>query len=502
MSRARADRASDHEADIVRGASLIVIGTVAGGAINFLNEILLARTLGAGPYGQFALAAVLARFGFGVSLFGVSAAVLHFIPVYRNRGETARVIGTVFAAVILPLGLALAAAGLQISLAHWAASDVFGKPGAAPYIALLATAVPFMTLSYILAQVIRGFGYSLSYILVANLIPPAMLLAGLALIRWRGLPLVLVTAAVATSYAVAFVAGILSTLRVVGADVWRIQPVFEFRKLYGYSLPILVTTMLYLIMEWTDLLLLGRFVSEEDVGVYRACMQIALLFDMILQPVNAAASHIFPILADEQHRAERDRAFRLVTILVFALSAPLFFLIASHARAILLLLGDHFAKGAIVLGVLAAARLVRNGLGSSAFLLLLSGRQTVETKIVALCAALKLALNLMLAPIFGIFGAAAGTFVVEVVLNGLRVQQAWALMRVRVPWFLLARMTAVVFFATTFMALAERWAGLNDESAILTLMATVAVEALVLLGSLWLFGLGQEDSRLLMKAVQ
>jgi len=495
------DQDQGHTSDILRGAGITMVGTLAGGAVAFVGEILIARLLGAGTYGLFSLAYVLVRIANGIALFGLGAAVLHFIAVYRNQGQTDRVVGTVFGALGLPLLLGLTAMGLLILFADVIANDVFDKPGAAVYIRVLAASVPFMALSEILALITRGFGYSRYYVLVSNVTPPTLLVTGLIVIRWLAAPVIWVAVAVIVAYATAALVGMVCVARVVGTDLWRTKPAFVFRQLYGYSIPVFVGTMLYLIMEWADILLLGRFVSDEGVGIYRACVQIVAIFDMIIFAVNAAAAHIFPVLNHHQLRDQQNHTFRLVTLLVFGLSTPVFFLIVLHARSVLLLLGDKFAAGVAVLCILAAGRLARNALGSAAFLLVLSGRQLIETRNAAAGATANILLNLALIPFFGVLGAAAGTTIAEVVLNVMRARQVRRVMGVQIPYELLVRLASVGLITAIGLAVAEHLAGVDTEAPSLALLGYAIVAAPVFAVALWFMGGSKADRALLRRAL-
>jgi O-antigen/teichoic acid export membrane protein len=498
----KSDDALGHQASIVRGAGLTIIGTVIGGALIFFNEIMLARMLGASNYGLFALAYVLARIGQSISLFGLSAAVLHFMPVYLSQGRRAHVIGTVLAALQLVVFLGVAFSGILMSQADWIANHIFDKPAAASYIWHLAIVVPLMGITEIAAIVTRGFGYSKYYVLVSNWTPPVVILIGLILIQVLNAPLICVTWAVITGYGTASLVGVLCVAWIIGRDLWTIKPEFEFRRLSAYSFPLLVNALLYLAMQWSDILLLGRFVSDEEVGIYRACFQIVIIFDMIIFPVNAAASHIVPILSDRDLREQRDRTFGLVTLLVSGMSVPLFFLIALHASAILTILGSNFAAGAGVLIILAAGRLIRNALGSSAFFLVLRGHQAVETRNAAAAASLNVAFNLVLIPFFGMFGAGAGTSLGETILGALRVRQVRLLMGVRIPWGLLLRMTLVGSIVAIAIALAENLAGTDARTPLPTLLAWLVGSGLVFVITMWLFGLGKQDRKLLTSLIR
>ena len=66
---------------LIAGVSLTLAGGALGGGLSILNEIFVARVMGAAGYGVYALAVVLARIGETLSLFGLGVGTLHFLPI-------------------------------------------------------------------------------------------------------------------------------------------------------------------------------------------------------------------------------------------------------------------------------------------------------------------------------------------------------------------------------------------------------------------------------------
>jgi len=489
------------ETVILRGAGVTLSGMAIGGVTAFVNEIMIARYMGARTYGLFALAVVLARIGNGIALFGLGAAVLHYLPIYRRRGQTAQVLGTMYGALLLPVLLGVTAMTLLRLSAPWLAMHLFHKPEAAPYIGLLAYAVPLMATSEILALITRGLGFSSYYVLISNLTPPAAQTILLWLIRANNLDPIWINAAVAGGYGTAVILGVLLVARTVGVSSWRLKPVFEAGTLYRYAVPVLLGTCVSLVMEWADILLLGRFVRADQVGVYRACAQICVVFDMIILATNLAAAHIFPVLDDEKRGRECNETYRHVTLLVTLLSVPVFFLMSLYAEQVLALLGPNFAGASRVLVILAAGRLIRNGLGTSAFLLVLSGRQGVEMKNAATGATANIILNLTLIPVFGVLGAAVGTTVAEIALNLLRIWQIRRLMDVGVPWRLLARIAVVGVAVAAGVRLFTPLLGTAQTRPAALLMSAIAAGGIFGV-TLWFLAVEHRDRLSIMKAFQ
>ncbi|MBK6982485.1 MAG: hypothetical protein IPH30_13935 [Betaproteobacteria bacterium] len=91
------------QAPVIRSAGITLAGSALGGALVILAEFLAARLLQVQAYGFYASGKAVASIGEAVSVFGMPVAIFHFIPAYRQKAQTEHVIGTVYAAALLPL---------------------------------------------------------------------------------------------------------------------------------------------------------------------------------------------------------------------------------------------------------------------------------------------------------------------------------------------------------------------------------------------------------------
>ena len=57
---------------------------------------------------------------------------------------------------------------------------------------------------------------------------------------------------------------------------------FGFFKIVRISAPMMVSTSSLMIMSWTDVLMIGMYMTEADVGIYGAANRMALLISMPL----------------------------------------------------------------------------------------------------------------------------------------------------------------------------------------------------------------------------
>jgi O-antigen/teichoic acid export membrane protein len=229
-------------------------------------------------------------------------------------------------------------------------------------------------------------------------------------------PVVLLCQIVAT--AVAFAWGLVAFLRHRPPEMAGAQPVYRTRDWIRSTIPFGLSATLMLVNGRTDILALGLFRDDAEVGVYRVAVQMALPVIFALQAVNMIqAPHIAHLYAS----GDRKRLQRMVTRssqAVLAVAGCAAFIVILFGEPIIrILFGPQYVAAHGPLVILAGGQLVNAGMGSVASLLNMTGHERDTTRIILMAALLNLTLNFTLTPLWGTLGAATATAVTLVVWN-------------------------------------------------------------------------------------
>lgn len=486
---------SGHPGGVLRRAHITLIGSAAGGALAILNEILCARYLGVNLYGLYALALILARVSESVASLGLPVGALHHVSIYRDQAQPRHVLGTIWASLLPPLLIGLAFSALLWALAPALARHVFDNPLAAPYIRVMALAIPFMGLSEVMGVITRGFGHAGYYVLVRNLVPPVVFMALLLAIRSLEADPVWVSGAFATAYAMAALAGAACVVIVAGRTLFRERPLFPFRALYAYSAPVLLNNMLYLVIACTPILMLGALQTDREVGIFRACMQIVIPFDMFVMAFNAAVGHLYPVLHSNNRREELAALVERTTRWMSLPALGLLLVITLDRHDLLGLMGPGFLAGAPALFVLAFGHAILCATGSAGFLLVMSGRQKYETLNAAVAAVLCVVLNLALVGSHGAVGAAFATTMACLLISVLRVSQVRRLMGIRIVGRPLVRIVVLAAATALAVSAASGYLPIGEGHGLAGLAIRIAVIATLFAALYWIAGLDPEERR-------
>jgi len=459
--------------------------------------VLLARVLGVHSYGLYSMGFTLAKIGEALAIFGLRLSVLRFIPLFSSEKRDDLVLGTVYAALLLPICLGLCLSALMWIFAPSIANKVFTEPEAIEPIGVLGLAITFLALSEVSGVLCRALNKPSHYVWIRNVVPQVVFFV-LLVPRAFGVPGIhrpWAPIAFDIAFLVAACVGIRLLFKLIRPIRQRTAPTMPFKTLYGYSAAILLNILFYLMLGWTDILVLSIYDTTENVGIYRASFQAIIIFDLIWNGFAAANAHAFPVLIRDKNFAALRHAYDTTVRWVTVLASPIFILMVFHAADFLAILGPGFVAGAASLIILATAALMRVSCATAALLLAISGKQKVENLNGAVAAAVNLVLCLILVPRFGLEGAAAATFLSTFGISVARAIEARLILQVHTiqwrPIIVLLMMAGVGWL----FAVGQSPVNLRADTYLWDAAARVALTGGACVLILWLFGLNAEDKR-------
>jgi O-antigen/teichoic acid export membrane protein len=197
--------------------------------------------------------------------------------------------------------------------------------------------------------------------------------------------------------------------RRLGSQIEPGEKAYDFRGWLAISLPILLVEGFYLLLSYTDVLVLQQFRSSEEVGVYFAVVKTLALVSFIHYAMSATTAHRFA-----EYHAQGDKA-RLAAYVAHAIkwtfwpSLAATILLLAMGKPLLWLFGPQFVVGYDIMFIAAIGLVVRSAIGPVERLLNMLGHQHICALAYALAFVMNVVLCLALVPRFGGHGAAAAT---------------------------------------------------------------------------------------------
>ncbi len=397
-------------ATVAKGAGIVFIGMFIGNLLGIVNQMLLGRFLGVTTYGVFSLAlsiiALLATF----AVFGLFAALPRFIPFHLGKNERHIVKSSIDFSLLFVLCTSSILSIFFFLLTDRIALEIFQEPALILPLKIFFICLPILSLSNVFQGIIQAFKavkFRLYIYDVGIRIVKMIIFIPLIIIGYR------LFGAIA-AYLAATLFTIVISIYVIQRKLFPDHNAYDrvpvAKQLLSFAWPLSLTGITFLFVSQTDVLLIGYYMTSNDVGIYVPALTIA----RFLTFVGSAFGYIFlPVVSGlfAKHKTtDIASLFKSTSKWMFVLVLPMFLFMILFPREILTLLYTaDFAAGYIVLGILAFGIFSNVFTGMTGSILIGIGKTRLNLASEIIAAITNISLNFLLIPLYGIIGAAVAT---------------------------------------------------------------------------------------------
>ncbi|MHC4635361.1 MAG: flippase, partial [Planctomycetota bacterium] len=432
------------------------IGKIAGGAIQYLYTIIIARILGAKSFGLFMLGLTVINLVGVISRLGLDVGVLRFVSLYNGVADKAKVKGTIITALKYTFIMSGFVIAVLILTGKPLFTSVLNKPELEKVVKLLSISLPALAL-------MEGFKVMKYTVYSQSLFMPISNIILTVVFYFMGLRLYGVVSAYLISTVFTSVTA-LYYLRKTFPEISSTTAVAETGKLFKFSIPLTLVMLLNFLILWTDTLMLGHFKTSETVGIYNVAMKTAMLTSIVLVSFNSIFA---PIISDLYNRKEKEKfrsLFATVTKWIYGYEALI---------------------------ILAFAQLINSTAGSVGIVLTMSARQNIVMyNTIGICL-LNITLNYFLIPRYGMTGAAMASGTSVIFLNIVMLLETLILLRTHPYSLKFIKITILAILALGVFLLAENV--LPDMGKIWKLLISTTMFLGVYFGFIYKWGTDVED---------
>jgi O-antigen/teichoic acid export membrane protein len=410
MTRLRAMLAGSGEASVTkRLAGTIFIIRVLSAGLAYLSQILLARWMGGSDYGIYVYVWTWVLLLGSMMDFGIASSAQKIIPEYRTGGEHALLRGFLAGSRWMTFAVSAAVSLLLAGVVKWLSPWI--EAGAIVPLLIGCLTLPAFVVANTQDGIARSHDWMRLGLMPQFIIRQALIIGFTAGAFALGFHLGATLAMLASAAAVwiAMTGQMLVLNRRLGGHIEAGARAYDFRGWLAISLPILLVESFYLLLSYTDVLVLQQFRPSEEVGVYFAVVKTLALVSFIHYAMSATTAHRFAeyhALGDSQRlSAYVAHAIKWTFWPSLAATAVLLAL----GKPLLWLFGPQFVVGYDIMFVAAIGLVVRSAIGPVERLLNMLGHQHICALAYALAFVMNVALCVALVPRFGGHGAAAAT---------------------------------------------------------------------------------------------
>jgi O-antigen/teichoic acid export membrane protein len=410
IGRLRAMLGDSSEASLTkRLAGTIFIIRVISAGLAYVAQILLARWMGTSDYGIYVYVWTWVLLLGSMMDFGTSASAQKIIPEYRASGDDALLrgflTGSRWMTFTVSSLIALLLAYLVRTLSPWL------DPASVMPLYLGCLTLPAFVVANMQDGIARSHDWMRLGLMPQFIVRQSLIIGFTAGAFMLGFHLGATVAMLASVAAVwfAMIGQMIVLNRRLGTVVVTGPKAYDFRGWLSVSLPILLVESFYLLLSYTDVLVLQQFRSSEEVGIYFAVIKTLVLVSFIHYAMSATTAHRFT----EYHAAgDRERLAAYVAHAIkwtFWPSLAATLVLLALGKPLLWLFGPQFVTGYSIMFVAAIGLVVRAAIGPVERLLNMLGHQHACAGAYSLAFGMNVALCFALVPRYGGHGAAAAT---------------------------------------------------------------------------------------------
>lgn len=173
-----------------------------------------------------------------------------------------------------------------------------------------------------------------------------------------------------------------------------------------YSIPTLFISMVGVIMNKIDIIMIEQFMDIKSIGIYQVIFQIANITSLLLNIFNVVFAPKIAKLFNDGKIRELKKIYTKSTRLLALLGIFPLVLIVIYSELILSFFGDDYAQEYVALIIRTFGQYFVVMVGSVGFMLTMTGNVKLQFFRVLLACTINITLNYILIPIYGLNGAA------------------------------------------------------------------------------------------------
>lgn len=410
--------------NVAKGTSLNFIGAISRSLLGTLLVFVLAKIMTVDEMGLFFLGINVVTFLAVVFVGGVGAGIRRYVSIAHgeNDGDMAWDYFNTSLAIVLPL-MATTCLALFI-FANEISVSVFSRPELATVIKLLIPFLVLFSIAQLLLSVTQAYKKMQYWVICIDIVNNILRILIVLLLALFGLTLYAGIWAYIVSIFITLIMAYYYFRKTIPAyPVRKIN--YKMRELIGFSFPVTLSAISNSGNGLLAVLIVGYFLTASDVGLYAVAIKIVAVGTIVLTSFNTMFSPLISQMHSQNKHKELKSLFTCITRWIFALSLPLYLLLAWYSVSIGALFGDEYISAQYCIIVLCLGQIVNALTGPSGNMLLMSGYAFINLWTNLLGLVLIIVLNIVLVPEYGIVGSALAGGISLSVVNLIRVFLTW-----------------------------------------------------------------------------
>lgn len=378
---------------------------------SFLTMWFITNFYGESVFGRYSLALTVLQITSMIFALGLPTAFLSFTGAYSSQNM---IKGFLFKSIKISIISVIIPTVIYFVFAQDISEYIFKKVNLSPYITILSISIPFMILHELLCYYFLSLKKFITYGLFMFILPNSFFLLFLILSKQLLVESFFTFLAFSLSIIITVLIGLLN---VFFKNTSPEYPIISTKDILNKSVPMMISGIFLVLLNWTDILMLGRFETESQIGIYNVAFKVGYLALFFVVSMNVV---IMPKISELYHQnnfIEMKKIINKATQVVIILTIPLAIFIIIFSENILSFFGKGFVIGSTTLIIITLGALFNAITGNVDQILNMTNNQKLVRNIFIVGFGLNVILNFSLIPNYGIIGAATSSLITNVIVN-------------------------------------------------------------------------------------
>ncbi|WP_418512681.1 flippase [Corallibacter sp.] len=405
--------------ELIKGSFSSLLGKIIGMLFGYIVLIIISNKYGAEGLGLYSLSITVLNIAVLIPKFGLDNGLVRILNETKIKGNKTDFISVIKKTTLFMLLISTIATFTLYLSSNIIATKFFHNEELTEHIKVVSLAVIPITLIVVASSTFQVFKKTFYHMLfktaLINILFAVILLVNIYLIDFTSDLLIMYCFA---GYTALIIAVILLKIRLDKSFFHKEKNFpYSLKQILSISFPMMLANSFVLMLSWTNILLLGYFSNEFDVGIYNATERLAELSGLALIAINSIAAPKFAEAYSNNDFKKIEEVTKKSTKMIFLSSVPILLVLLLFGEFLLGFFGPEFTIGFWSLVFLCFGRFFSAISGSVGYILQMTNNQNVFQKVIFLAFIINLVMSIILIPKYGFVGAAIAKFVSAVFWN-------------------------------------------------------------------------------------
>ena len=403
-----------NQGEIFQKAFYVFLIRVLGYFCGFVFFWMVANKYGSKTQGVFSIAFLFLSIGAMISKLGIETALVKWIASSKTltsqkfifqKSSTIVLTSSLFVALILYL------------LAPFI-SLMYDKPDTELSIKFAAISVPFLSLLEVSSNLYKGRKNTTTYGLFYHLFKFLAPLICLSVFYFSGV-LDFETPMMSYLFGLVFVTLIIYALigLLFKGIPKEVDSSMTLNKMLSTSYPMLISSSIIMIMGWSDVFILGFFVTEEEIGIYSTAIKLAAIVSFAYNAIATIAAPKIAAYFSEDKKKELRETITFSSKLMLITGVPIFGILFIFPEYFLAIFGEEYVAGKNVLRILLLAQVTNVLTGPVGPILNMTGQQNKLKKFISISLIFNIVISIALVQKYELEGVATASAIGMILWN-------------------------------------------------------------------------------------